>query len=137
MGNPQTLEELATRIEALVAGHIDEVRRRTQQAVERGLAAASSSTSKPVKSSAKPKRTYSSRRSPAELSELSESLCSLIHERPGESMLVFAAELGVSVRDLHRPMTMLKGASRIRSVGQRHRTRYFPAINDKPSRARG
>jgi hypothetical protein len=137
MGNPKTLktlDALATQIEALVAGYVDEVRRCTQQAVERGLSMSPSPASKP---SANSKRTYSKRRSPAELSELGEALCGLIHERPGESMVTFAAELGVSVRALHRPMTMLQRENRIRSVGQRHLTRYFPAVNGKAPRARG
>lgn len=137
MGNPKTLEDLGVQIEALVSEYLDEVRRGAQQAVERGLSAASSTTSKPSKLSAKPKRTPSKRRSPTELAELGEALCALIHERPGESMVVFAGELGVSVRELHRPMTLLKRAGRIRSVGQRHLTRYFPAINGKPARTRG
>ena len=134
MGNPKTPDDLAAQIEALVVGYVDEVRRCAQQAVERGLSAAISPTNKTSKSNAKSKRTFRGRRPPAELNELSERLCSLIHERPGESMVTFAAELGVSIRALHRPMTMLKRAGRIRSVGQRHLTRYFPAINGKAAR---
>ncbi len=136
MGKPKSPEALAVQIEALVAGYVDELRHHAQQAVERGFSAASSSTSKPRKTSATSKRARSKRRTPAELAELSEALCSLIHEHPGESMLTFAAELGASVRALHRPMTMLKQAGRIRSTGQRHRTRYFPAVNGKAARAR-
>jgi hypothetical protein len=137
MGNPQTLDELTTQVEALVAGYVDEVRRCTQQAVERGLSASSSPASKRGKPSEKSKRTYGKRRPLAELNELSEALCALIHERPGEAMVTFAAELGVSVRALHRPMKMLQRDNRIRSVGQRHLTRYFPAINGKAPRVRG
>lgn len=137
MDHPKTSVELATQIEALIAGYVDEVRRHAQEAVERGFSAATSSRSKPTKSSAKSKRKLSKRRSPAEINDLSERLRSLIHERPGESMVTFAAELGVSARELYRPMTMLKQTGQIRSVGQRQRTRYFPGINGKAPRARG
>jgi hypothetical protein len=135
MGNPKTLDDLSIQLEALVAGYLAEVRRGAQQAIERGLSA-SSTTTKPSKPSAKSRRTPSKRRSPSEIAELGEALCTLIHARPGESMVVFAGELGVSVRELQRPMTLLKRAGRIRSVGQRHLTRYFPAVNGKPARTR-
>jgi len=137
MDNPRTPEALATQIEALVAGYVDEVRRCARQAVERGLSPASGSTSKPSKSSTKRKRTFNGRRSLVELEALSEALCAMIHEKPGESMVTLAAELGASSGALHRPMTMLKRAGRIRSVGQRHLTRYFPAINGNAARTRG
>jgi predicted HTH transcriptional regulator len=140
MENPRTPEELATQIEALVAGYVDEVRRFARQAVERGLAPGAGSTSKPStpsKSSAKRKRTNNGRRSLAELEELSEALCALIHERPGESMATFAAELDVSIRGMRRPAKMLKRAGRIRSVGERQWTRYFPTVNGKAAHARG
>ena len=137
MDSPRTPEALATQIEALVAGYVDEVRRYARQAVERGLSPASGSTSKPSKSSTKRKRTFNGRRSLAELETLSEALCVLIHEQPGESMVTLAAELGASSGALHRPMTMLKRAGRIRSVGARQWTRYFPTVDGKAARARG
>jgi hypothetical protein len=43
-------------------------------------------------------------------------------------MAVFADEIGCAARDLQRPMAKLKAQGRIRSVGQRSLTRYFPAV---------
>jgi len=43
-------------------------------------------------------------------------------------MAAFANEVGVEVRQLQRPMSKLKADGRIRSVGQRNTTRYFPAV---------
>ena len=43
-------------------------------------------------------------------------------------MVAFATELGATVRELHRPMANLKRAGQVRSVGERHRTRYFPGL---------
>jgi hypothetical protein len=41
-------------------------------------------------------------------------------------MALLAREVGATAEELYRPMTNLKRAGRIRSVGQRHATRYFP-----------
>ena len=41
-------------------------------------------------------------------------------------MVVLAAEVGATVRDLERPAKRLKKAGRIRTVGERNMTRYFP-----------
>lgn len=41
-------------------------------------------------------------------------------------MVVLAADIGSSPRQLNRSMTRLKTLGRVRSVGQRHLTRYFP-----------
>ena len=42
-------------------------------------------------------------------------------------MTVHAKALETNVRDLHRPMTLLKRAGRLRTVGVRNNTRYFPS----------
>jgi len=41
-------------------------------------------------------------------------------------MMVLAAHVGVAARELNRPAQLLKRAGRVRSVGQRQGTRYFP-----------
>jgi hypothetical protein len=41
-------------------------------------------------------------------------------------MAVIAPAVGSTARDLNRPMLRLKQAGRVRSVGTRHATRYFP-----------
>ena len=43
-------------------------------------------------------------------------------------MVTFAEALGAPVSTLQRPMARLKGSGRVRSVGQRHLTRYFPSV---------
>jgi hypothetical protein len=50
----------------------------------------------------------------------------VVRAHPGETMVVLAPQLGASADDLHRPMSLLKRSGRVRSVGQRHQTRYFP-----------
>jgi hypothetical protein len=46
--------------------------------------------------------------------------------KPGETMAVLAPMVGASAREVHRPMTLLRRAGRVRAVGTRHTTRYFP-----------
>jgi hypothetical protein len=50
-------------------------------------------------------------------------------------MTMFASELEMSVRELNRPMSRLKREGRVRSVGQRHLMRYFPAVGRKATSA--
>jgi hypothetical protein len=68
------------------------------------------------------------RRAPEEVAALAERLYAQVCAKPGAAMVAFATELGATARELHRPMMTLKRASRVRSAGERHRTRYFPAV---------
>jgi len=68
------------------------------------------------------------RRASTELSTLGARLLEAVIARPGETMTVLAPGLGCSPRELHRPMAALKQAGRVRSVGQRHQTRYYPSV---------
>ena len=70
------------------------------------------------------------RRTPEELSALGERLYSAICAKPGETMTVLATQLGTTPRRLERPVARLKRAGRVRSVGERSQTRYFPLVGD-------
>jgi len=60
------------------------------------------------------------------MAALGERLYEAVRANPGEGMTVLMAEVGGTARDLNRPMMLLKRTGRVRSVGQRHQTRYFP-----------
>jgi hypothetical protein len=45
---------------------------------------------------------------------------------PGEGMSVLAGIVGATARELNRPAVVLRRRGLVRSVGQRHATRYFP-----------
>jgi hypothetical protein len=62
------------------------------------------------------------------LSALGERLHEAVCAHPGETMSVLAPALGKTPRELSRPMMALKRTGRVRSVGQRDRTRYFPSM---------
>lgn len=45
-------------------------------------------------------------------------------------MIVLAPVVGSTARELSRPVFLLKRAGRIRSVGAKHATRYFPMARE-------
>jgi hypothetical protein len=57
---------------------------------------------------------------------LGERFYGVLCSRPGETMAVLAAEVGASAKELHRAVARMKQAGRVRAVGQRSHTRYFP-----------
>jgi hypothetical protein len=132
MAKTTSNEELATRIEQLVREHIAESRRTAQQAVERAFASTTPARSTRSKSATK-SAAVGRRRPPEEVAALGDRLYAAICTNPGEGMARLAAEIGASVRELHRPMTRLRRAGRIRSVGSRHLTRYFPMAAEAAS----
>jgi predicted Zn-dependent protease len=139
MSTPKSTEDLTQQIEQLVAQYVAESRRAVRDAVERAFGAAAPSSSRSSKPSASTKVTRSAsgrRRSPEEVSHLGARLLDVVRARPGESMVAFAAELEMDVRELQRPMTLLRRDGRVRSVGQRDQMRYFPALGKTASAAR-
>ena len=130
MKNPNTPEQLANAIESLVASYMDEMRIAAQRAVERSLARGAGAHA-PSKRGDTPRTAPSSggkRRTQTELDDLCEVLCKQVRARPGESMTTLAEEMGMPMSALQRPMAKLRTEGRVRSVGQRHLTRYFPAV---------
>jgi|TARA_B100001964_G_scaffold175418_1_gene193203 hypothetical protein len=134
-----SIQSLSESIERLVHGHLDEVRRAAESAVARAVGASTRSGSgkKSRATVATSSRSAASakRRTPVELSELAERLYASVRDKPGESMRVLSEELGASPRELHRPMESLKQGGRVRSVGERQRTRYFPMASGESNAA--
>jgi hypothetical protein len=73
------------------------------------------------------------RRPSDEIVALSERFYETLCQSPGETMSVLAPIVGATARDLNRPMLLLKRAGRIRSVGMKHGTRYFPMAPRSPA----
>lgn len=119
-------QDLSQQIEKLVREHLEASHRAVASAVERAFA---SSVMRPRSQPAHAAPRATGRRRPAtELATLSERLYQAVCAQPGETMAVLGPELGRTPRELHRPMTVLKRAGRVRSVGQRHQTRYYPGV---------
>lgn len=119
-----TNEDLGKKIEQLIAEHITATRKVAQEAMERAFA---SSRAVPTPA-AQPVRVRQSgkRRAGADLAALGERFYGALSSKPGETMAVLAAEVGASARELQRAVARLKLAGRVRAVGQRSQTRYFP-----------
>jgi len=115
---------LTEQIDKLVRDHLAQIQLQATAAVERAFASAS--TKVPDTRARSSTRSPGKRRDPAFVSELAERLQACVVAKPGESMTVYATQLGASVRELHRPMTMLKRSGRLRTTGARNYTRYFP-----------
>jgi hypothetical protein len=119
-----THDELSNKIEKLVQEHIAASRRAAESAVQRAF----------TKSSPVPRRRGrrpgpakgGKRRTPEDIAALGERFYEAVVARPGEMMSVLSAEVGATSRELHRSVTNLKTAGRVRSAGQKHMTRYFP-----------
>jgi hypothetical protein len=120
-------QDLGERIERLVREEISTIREAVRGAVERAFAAALAGDVAARPQQGRPAtRQAGKRRATSEVAALGERLCAAVCERPGETMSVLAPLVGATSRELHRPATLLRRAGRIRSVGTRHATRYFP-----------
>lgn len=122
-------EDLGKQIERLIAEHIAATRKVAQQAVERALAASGEAPVVEVRSARVCVGGSSKRRGAAELTALGERFYRALCSKPGETMGVLATETGATARELHRAVAALKRAGRVRAVGQRAHTRYFPLAN--------
>jgi len=123
-----TNEDLVKQIEQLVTEHVAACRRAARDAVERGFATAGGM---PVVAARRGKRVTAGaksgkRRGAADLAALGERFYRAVCAKPGETMTVLAMEAGASARELHRAVMGLKRSGRVRVIGQRSQTRYFP-----------
>jgi hypothetical protein len=123
MTNTNTNWNLGERIERLVQEHIAASRQAAQEAIERAFAAAAKP---PARMAPKATRRAGKKRPSADIAVLGDRLYRAVCAKPGETMAVLAPMAGASSRELHRPMTLLRRAGRVRAVGTRHMTRYFP-----------
>ena len=119
---------LEASVEALIQQQVAVYEARLREALGRKL-----STGRSSRSSRRKKRTKSTaaksgarRRTPDELQALAERFFSAVESAPGETMMTLAARLGLRAQELERPVVRLRKAGRIKTVGERSRTRYYP-----------
>jgi DNA-binding transcriptional ArsR family regulator len=116
-------EDLGEQVEQLVQAHL----RACESAASAALRRAFSDTACPPSSRRRTSTAApTSKRSVAQVAALSERLYEMICNHPGESIAVLAEHLDVSARALGSPMRRLRRAGLVKSVGNRHNTRYFP-----------
>ena len=122
-------QDLAEQIEQLVREHVTALRRLVREAVERGLTEAVEAPRQSQQRRPRAKARRSKRR-PEEIAALCERLYVAVCQMPGETMAVLASKVGATPRELAVPVARLKAAERVRSVGGRSHTRYFPMVGD-------
>jgi hypothetical protein len=128
-----TNNELAEQIERLVRDHIAAIRATAVAAVERAFGATSSVAGSPpqrtrvASAATRAKRAKPApRRAAEEVAGLAEAFYAALRRSPGETMATLAPQTGASPRALQVAVARLKRAGRVRAVGQRQFTRYFP-----------
>jgi len=123
-----TNHDLAEQIEDLVRQHVDALRTAAAAAVAHAFATAPPREAAPANGPSKGrKRTKTApRRAPDELVALGEKFYVVLCRQPGETMATLAPQIGVAPRVLHVAVARLRRAGRVRAVGQRQQTRYFP-----------
>lgn len=119
------LDELSRRIEQVIKEHLAASERAVTSAIARAFAS-SPPRSTATRKAALPAGGGRRRRPSTEIAALGERLYGAVCARPGETMAVLMVDIGMSARELNRPMNQLKRLGRIRSVGQRHQARYYP-----------
>ena len=107
----------------MVREHIAASRKEAQEAIERAFASA---MAVPERARQGAPSQNQKRRASAELVALGERFYEAVCAKPGEAMTVLATDVGASARELHRSVALLKRTGRVRAVGSRSLTRYFP-----------
>lgn len=128
MKAPNTRMELAEAIESLIGSYMDGIRVAAKEAVERAMRGTAGGGQARRKQSAAGPSTRMNRREAPRLAEMCNTLCEVVRANPGASMVTIAEKMGAKSIDLQWPMAKLKLAGRVRSVGQRSLTRYYPAV---------
>lgn len=128
MKSTTVIDEQSRKIEQMVSEHLAAMRVAFVAAVERAFGAAVPEEPRVRAPRMKSAREPWKRRTQQEVAELGERFCEVVAANPGETMMTLARKVGVSAQKLHLPMTLLKRAGRVRSVGERSKTRYFPAL---------
>lgn len=82
-----------------------------------------------------PRSRSSPRRTGEQIATLERQLLDAVWATPGEAMNVLAPRVGVAPSELQVPVARLKGAGRLKTVGARQFTRYFPTQTGSESSA--
>jgi predicted HTH transcriptional regulator len=127
MSTTANTDDLCSRIETLIQDHIAASQQAATAAIQRAFAA---TPQKVPLNQRRGKRAPVTYRSKEMLLQLQDRIYTQLSASPGMGAADLSAQLGVSAKDMHRPIAKLKEAGLVRSVGQRSETRYFPVCAD-------
>ena len=126
----QPRDQLGRQIENAIEEPMAAYRAAAEGAVKRAFATALRGEKTPAERSGGAPANRTRRRTPDELTALGERFYAAVCANPGESMRFFAAALETTAGQLERPVAQLKRAGRVRSIGERAQTKYFPLIGE-------
>lgn len=113
-----------TAFEAVIEQHMKAYEAALREVLGRKLTAGSSRSSR--KAPGPGASASAKRRSREELATLGRRFVEAVEKTPGEKMMVLSASLGLHSQELEVPVSRLKKAGQVRTVGERSRTRYYP-----------
>lgn len=124
---PDLQSELDKRVSAFAADIAALVREAALEAAQQAFKAnLNGSTATKSRSSTKPTRSRSGRRSPAELEKIASKLEAYIKGNPGQRIEQIGKGLGMPTRELTRPVAKLLASKTIKKRGDRRATKYYP-----------
>ncbi len=127
MNTSTSKEVLGMRIEKIVQEHIAACHLEAEAALQRAFSTAKLPTKPtPARKPAAKSRVY---RTPEEVAALGDRFYQALCDSPGRTTAALAKTIDVTSLELRAPLARLKQAGRIRSVGQRQHTRYFPSVD--------
>lgn len=130
-----SVDALSKRIEEAIQDHMNGVRMAVQEAVVRaflsmpaaGNATAASSVPALERDRVPKKRApLAPRRTPEQLQALADKLYAQVSANPGVTMAALALKMELPSSSLAVPMAALRRDEKIRHVGERGMTQYFP-----------
>ena len=118
-------DEIAALVNNFVGQLTELVRESTVRTVEEALTGTSSSGGAGMNTRARvgKKRT---RTTPKELEAMGGKVLTYLGSNPGVGATHLAEELGVTTKDLRRPLQLLLESRMVRTRGQRRGTKYYP-----------
>lgn len=128
--------QIRARVDSFVDDLSDLIRSAALEAVNEALgqqAVAAARARKPAGRVAKPAARAAKpggkrvRRSAADLEKLGNAVLAAVKQKPGQRMEHLSKALGVTSKDLKRPIDLLVAAKQLRTEGQRRGTQYYPA----------
>lgn len=124
-------QKLEQQIGEAVAEYLKASQHAATTAMERAFRCAGMARSGTAKSAPRRRRS-GTKRSPAEMERLSKALDEAVRAQPGETIKTLSQQVGATPAALQVPVTRLKRDGRLRTVGKRQFTRYYPATTRSP-----
>src|SRR5262245_10745182 len=131
-----TPPNLPKQIEDLVRQHLGAPRASAVGAVARAIVAVTPLAAARASTPARPvrlRKQAAPRRAPEELGARGERFYAVLCQRPGETMTTLAPQVGVAPRVLQVAVARLRREGRVRVIGKKQQTRYYPMAASSPS----